>query len=339
MNVIFTRQLAFTPDAVVARWLSIITLVFSTRVMAMPTMPATYTVTLESTWSAATHPDDFPPNPHYSSLVGATHNLDVVFWQPGQLASPGLQDVAELGDASQMRAEINAAIEAGTAFAPIQGGGISSSPGSVSTSFQIHPTHPLVSLAAMIAPSPDWFVGVHDLSLITDGRWVEESVLTIVPYDAGTDSGVTYVSPNEATDPPVPISLIEGPPFVVGNSVPALGTLTFRRTDLVCEVALTQSSYVDGEMMTIDPWRLANLRSTLIELEIGIWLETPGLPPLSIVDDVFSVAAQSDENMGPLDMQVVTADSPRGTYSVGCRALDPVTKQLHYEDVEPFEVQ
>ena len=91
--------------------------------------------------------------------------------------------------------------------------------------------------------------------------------------------------------------------------------------------------------MTIDTWRLVNLNPAPTQLEIGIWLDTPGLPPSSIVDNVFTVAAQSDENMGPVEIQTVTAELPRGTYSVGCRALNPVTKELLYEDIESFEVQ
>ena len=312
---------------------------FGTSAIATPSTSATYTVTLESVWSAETHPDDFPPNPHFSPLIGATHNSDVVFWQPGQLASLGIKNVAELGSTFQIRAEINSAIEAGTALDLIEGGGIPLSPGAVSTSFEIHPSHPLVSVVTMIAPSPDWFVGVHDLSLIKYGRWAEQIVFTIFPYDAGTDSGTTYNSPNSVTNPPVPIFLIEGPPFLVDNRVPPLGTLTFRRTDLICDITLSQSTYVDGETITIDSWRLVNLNPAPIQLEIGIWLETPGLPPSSIVDSVITVAAQSEENMGPLEVETVAAESPRGTYSVGCRALNPITKQLHYEDIEPFEVQ
>ena len=336
----FTRRLPFLSGAGLVGWFSLmLCIAFSSSAIATPRESARYTVTFDSTWSAVTHPEDFPSNPHYSSLVGATHNRDVVFWRPGELASDGIQQVAELGRTTQIKAEINAAIEAGTAFDLITGGGIASSPGSVSTSFEIHPSHPLVTLVTMIAPSPDWFVGVRDLSLIKDGRWAEELVVTIFPYDAGTDSGITYGSPNAVTDPPEPIFLIDGPPFRVGDSVPSLGTLTFRRTDLICDVALSQDRYVDGDTITIDMWRLANLNPDPTRLEIGIWLDRPGLPPLSRIDNVFDVPAQSDEDMGPLGVQIVTSDLPRGQYAVGCRALDPVTKQLRYEDIESFEVQ
>ena len=35
---------------------------------------ARYRVTFQATWSAETHPTNFPANPHFSGLVGATHN-------------------------------------------------------------------------------------------------------------------------------------------------------------------------------------------------------------------------------------------------------------------------
>lgn len=41
-----------------------------------------YEVTFEGTWSAATH-QPFPPGPHFSGLIGATHNADGVFWELG----------------------------------------------------------------------------------------------------------------------------------------------------------------------------------------------------------------------------------------------------------------
>lgn len=51
----------------------------------------TYKVTFNATWSEETHPDDFPPNPHFSGLIGASHNDEVSFWKEGELASPSFQ--------------------------------------------------------------------------------------------------------------------------------------------------------------------------------------------------------------------------------------------------------
>ena len=50
----------------------------------------------------------------------------------------------------------------------------------MSVEFQIGRDHPLVTLVAMIAPSPDWFVGVHDLGLIESGDWVDEMTVDLL---------------------------------------------------------------------------------------------------------------------------------------------------------------
>jgi len=191
---------------------------------------AAYTVLFDATWSASTHPTDFPSNAHFSGLIGGTHTATVAFWSAGQLASPGIKNMAETGNKSPLNSEINAAISAGTAQYLLSGGGIAISPGSVSLSFQISTTHPLVTLVSMIAPSPDWFVGVSGLNLYGGGLWVDTLVVDLYPWDAGTDDGVTYLSPDNPSNPSQPIALIQGYPFEVGGSIPPLGTFTFVRT-------------------------------------------------------------------------------------------------------------
>lgn len=190
---------------------------------------ARYSVTFESTWTAATHPTDFPSNAHFSRLVGGTHAAAARFWAPGLLASPGIEDMAERGATTPLDSEIQTAIGAGTAQGLILGGGIGRSPGSTSVEFEIRRDFPLVTLVSMVAPSPDWFVGVHDLNLIEQGDWVALKVVALDPYDAGTDHGITFTSPDEEAQPHQPIRRLDGFPFGSGGQVAPLGTFTFRR--------------------------------------------------------------------------------------------------------------
>ena len=183
-----------------------------------------YTVEFESTWSANTHPTDFPSNPHFSGLVGGTHDNSVTFWETGQLASLGIKRMAEWGSPTQLLAEVQDAINAGQAETAIAGPGMGDSPGTVSTLVQLTPDYPLVTLVSMVAPSPDWFIGVGNLDLRPGGIWVTELVVDLYSYDAGTDSGPSYASPDQPTVPPEPIALITGYPFTEGVS---LGTFTF----------------------------------------------------------------------------------------------------------------
>ena len=57
---------------------------------------------------------------------------------------------------------------------------------------------PFFSFATMIGPSPDWFVGYDSLELCnpTDCKWIESHKQELFPIDAGTDDGISYLSPN-----------------------------------------------------------------------------------------------------------------------------------------------
>ncbi len=149
---------------------------------------ATFRVTFDSTWSQTTHPHpngvtSFPSNPHLSGLIGGSHNGNVTFWQNGALASLGIKNMAELGAKTDLQNEVTSAISAGNANAVISGGGIPLSPASVSiNSFSMNKEYPLITLTSMIAPSPDWFVGVSGMSLLDgQGNWIPERVVMLYP--------------------------------------------------------------------------------------------------------------------------------------------------------------
>jgi hypothetical protein len=155
----------------------------------------------------------------------------VRFWQAGAQASPGIKDMAERGRTSPLDSEVQAAIAAGTAYSLILGGAIDRVPGEATAEFEIGREHPLVSLVSMVAPSPDWFVGTDSVSLVEGGDWVAEKVVTLYPWDAGTDSGPTYAAPDQASQPRQAIHLLEGHPVALGGAVAPFGTFTFRRTN------------------------------------------------------------------------------------------------------------
>ena len=196
---------------------------------ASPTATARYRVTFETTWSSATHPTDFPADAHFSPLIGATHSSAVRFWQPQALASEGIEAMAERGRTSPLDAEIEAAIGAGTARHVLRGSGVTALPGAASIDFEIDLEQPLVTLVTMIAPSPDWFAGVHDLRLLEGNAWVDATTVALFPYDAGTDHGTTYASADRDAEPREPIQAIEGRPLDRAGAVAPVGRFTFRR--------------------------------------------------------------------------------------------------------------
>lgn len=195
-----------------------------------PEETASYRATFVSTWSRQTHPESFPAEAHYSDLHGATHHAGWRLWDPGAMATPGIERMAERGKASPLKEEIREAARAGHVGAEIRGDNLKRSPGSLDVDFRISRDYPLVSLVAMLAPSPDWFVGVSALDLCAGGRWRTGLTVELFAYDAGTDSGLGYESPDADTQPRAPIRRIETPPFRVGGALRPVGTLTFSRT-------------------------------------------------------------------------------------------------------------
>lgn len=183
----------------------------------------------DASWSAQSHPNETPRTPHFSRLIGGTHRATVKFWEPGGQASEGIRLMAEQGRTTPLDLEIEAAITAGHAQRVLVGGAIDRSPDSVTLDFEISRDFSLVTLVSMVAPSPDWFVGVSGLNLIENGDWAAEKVVVLQPWDAGTDSGHTFSAADLRTSPQEPIHVIATGPLVVGASVPPMGTFTFRR--------------------------------------------------------------------------------------------------------------
>ncbi len=175
-------------------------------VPSSPSLAIDYEVTFEAYWTAADHPNGFPLNAHFSSLIGASHDASVSFWSPGLPASVEIERVAENGNRGPLEALIDASP---SVLDKIVTPGIFS-PGSTPTLlFTVDATHPYVTLASMVAPSPDWFVGVHGLDLRDSQGFVESLVIDLVPYDAGTEDGVGFSGSNPASVPQGVVHLVD----------------------------------------------------------------------------------------------------------------------------------
>lgn len=185
---------------------------------------ATYDITFTSEWNATYH-TSFPVNAHWSNLAGATHNNAIHLFEEGQQATLGIKNLAELGDNVEYENEVNAAISDGNADQWLIES-LAAEPGAFATlsDVNISEDFPLISLASMVAPSPDWFIGINSLNLrnASDDGWKNSFTMDVFAYDAGTDSGMDYDSANQVSIPVQPISLISGFP-INGNK---MGTLT-----------------------------------------------------------------------------------------------------------------
>ena len=193
-----------------------------------PSGSACYDITFTGLWTQSSHPVDFPPNPHFSPLIGATHNSSITLWASGELASKGIQSMAETGNTSPLKTEIEGYIAKGSAQVIVQGKRIDATE-STKVSIVMSPSFPLMSVTSMIAPSPDWFVGVNSLSLLdANNDWIEEkTVLLDRVYDAGTDDGTTFTSADAPATPHKPIERLVDKPF--GLDSPPIAKLDIKQ--------------------------------------------------------------------------------------------------------------
>lgn len=176
-----------------------------TENLPMAASSATYRVTFRTTWDQAAFPTAFPADRHFSGLVGATHSAGLQLWAEGEPASLGIQNMAEAGNKVALLEEVDRAVQARLADAPLSGGGIGAAETEVALEFTVSQSHPLVTLVSMVAPSPDWFVGVHGLPLFVSNQWRDTVTVPLKVYDAGTDVGSSFRSADAGAVPHVAI--------------------------------------------------------------------------------------------------------------------------------------
>ncbi|XP_078000197.1 spondin-1-like [Glandiceps talaboti] len=227
---------------------------------------AKYTVTFVGQWTRYTHPKDYPSGyqNHWSSLTGASHSKDFMPFEYGGWATEGVRRVAEWGSAgpfeSEMREEgdnIRTVIKTRPLWPAI--GNMSAI---VSTDSERH----LVSAFSMLGPSPDWCAGVSALDLCTANcGWVKRAEVALFPWDAGTDSGITYLAVNSATTPNEKIAPIistrpvnDAYPFfdATGAPVKKVATLIVERLDVKGDQCWEDEIAEEVEMKHDDDYNL-----------------------------------------------------------------------------------
>ncbi|KAF3428739.1 hypothetical protein E2986_10824 [Frieseomelitta varia] len=149
--------------------------------------------------------EDFPSKGwliRFSDVIGASHTVDYRFWKYNGLASTGLQQLAELGSTRKLESELKNQSKKIRTIIKARGISYPNVTGKTFAVFRVDRKHHLMSLVSMIDPSPDWIVGVSGLELcLANCSWIEHKELNLYPYDAGTDDGITYLSPDSPTEP------------------------------------------------------------------------------------------------------------------------------------------
>jgi len=174
------------------------------------TTPVTYNCDFTSLWTAKDHPNDFPStNHHWSPMVLVSHSENLSLWSYGTNASIGIRNVAETGSTTVLQTEFqNGGDDIGNFTI--------STPGFFPTTesstrkingISMDKDHRYLSSISMVAPSPDWFTGFDSVEPLEAGMpfeagmWWDSFTIFTNPWDAGTDSGSTYTSTNQASNP------------------------------------------------------------------------------------------------------------------------------------------
>lgn len=186
---------------------------------------ARYRVSFEVEWGPSTHPSTLPPGSHTSPPVLAVHSAVGDLFVVGSVASAGIERMAEVGATSTLVAELRA----DPTVATVETGRRIDGPGVDTFEITIDQATSRVSLVSMLAPSPDWFVGVQDVELFADGRWAPSQTLPLGAYDSGTDSGAGFTSPNADTVPAQPIAGPRDPAFVAAAAEAPFGRVVIER--------------------------------------------------------------------------------------------------------------
>lgn len=166
---------------------------------------AKYKIIIEGTWKYPDH--TIPPTEHFTTFVGCTHNESTNIFKINSLASISVERVAEDGNSTPLKTGIRNYISTNKATdsISIEPAGITTKDSAVIT---VTKNNSYVSFISMIAPSPDWFVGIDSYNLIQNNNWVETVVIDGYGYDAGTESGDAFYYYGPATVPQENIKLL-----------------------------------------------------------------------------------------------------------------------------------
>lgn len=166
---------------------------------------AKYSLVFTGKWSQTAFPKQYPlyrPPAQWSPLIGVTHSSEYHIWQKNKFASNGVREFTEKGEAWTLMKEVEAAGERiQSVYGVFSSPAVREGTGQMTSVFEVFARHSYLSFIIRIVPSPDWFVGLDSLNLCEGTQWKNNITIDLYPYDAGTDSGFTFSSPNFETIP------------------------------------------------------------------------------------------------------------------------------------------
>lgn len=241
---------------------------------------ATYKMVFQGLWSRQTHPKDFPtqtPLLHWSNIVGASHSNSYRIWDYGEYASRAVKYVCEFGSSNILETEMKSHSDKirTVVKTPQMWGNVLNTRQAL---FTVTKDFNYVSLITMIGPSPDWCLGISAVNLCQENcTWADKLEIDLFPWDAGTDSGPSYMSHNMVTKPQEKIHKItnhypNGPssPFYGPNPIKPMAHLTITKEKEKCK---GNSNVDDGEHESPSTEELVNMMKKKVQMKKKLQME------------------------------------------------------------------
>lgn len=136
----------------------------------------TYEVVTTCEWTSATHPTDYPSEGiDFSLMCGTVHDGHYRIWQVGGTATPAVKAIAELGNCAPLEEDVTNCESDGycqedayfswDCESPTDNPTVCTFAGNVT----MLGSYSKISMLSMIAPSPDWNIGLDSLDLCHTG--------------------------------------------------------------------------------------------------------------------------------------------------------------------------
>ena len=273
---------------------------------------ATYSIRIEGSWNTGVTPGSVPGGAHFTTFVGGIHNDQVTFLESGGRASAGVESMAELGGTSRLVTEVDGAKPDAVRALTLSAPGVRSSRTHNGIAFTSD--HPRITLTSMIAPSPDWFVGVSGRSLLdSSGNWLSPLTVNLYPWDAGTEDGSEFSLSNPSTSPKGVISSIRGRGKFTGEHI---ARLVFTRTGSVEQAPAAPTTFAatpsDAEVtlgwdVPTETGITGHEYRRKTDGAYGAWTAIPDSAPGGANEDSFTVTGLTNDTIYTFQLRAVNS--------------------------------
>lgn len=164
---------------------------------------AKYRVTFISYWGNNKSQINSPKNPHTGNMFLTLSNDNFKLFEINKLATKAISNTSIYGEISDLMDQTYNNFNVGKVYTA----SVLSTPNEYSFIIEADSYNRHLSFITKIAPSPDWFAGVSNTNLIRAGNWVDNLVVPLFVYDAGTICGNGFNDKNYIRPHPNPISL------------------------------------------------------------------------------------------------------------------------------------